>query len=76
MFTCGQLFAYFTKKRNGLKRTMEELITIRGCKGPSIKYVTVEGDGVQEGVTVCDGGSRACDVTLIKKIIIHMKPEI
>jgi len=37
-------------------------------KGPSIKYVTLEGDGVREGVTVCDRerGSRACDVTLIK----------
>jgi len=24
--------------------------------GPSIKYVTLEGDGVFEGATVCDGG--------------------
>ena len=23
-------------------------------RGPSIKYVTLEGKGVQEGVTVCD----------------------
>ena len=32
----------------------------------------------REGPTVCDreGGSRACDVTLIKKIIIHVRPEI
>jgi len=37
-------------------------------KGPSIKYVTLEGEGVREGVTVCDkgeGGERARDVTLI-----------
>jgi len=34
--------------------------------GPSIKYVTLERWGVQEGVTVCDmgGGSRACNATL------------
>ena len=25
-------------------------------KGPSIKYVTLEGEGVREGVTVCDRG--------------------
>ena len=24
--------------------------------GPSIKYVTLQGEGVQENVTVCDGG--------------------
>ena len=43
-----------------------------------MKYVTLEGEGVREGVTVCDrgGGSRACDVTLINFIIIHMKLEI
>src|SRR6218665_2271141 len=36
------------------------------------------GEGVREGVTVCDRGrgSRACDVTLIKFFIIHMKHEI
>jgi len=34
--------------------------------GPSIKYVTFDGEGVQEGVTVCDRGRgpKACDVTL------------
>ena len=34
--------------------------------------------GVLEAVTVCDRGrgSRACDVKLIKKFIIHMKHEI
>jgi len=33
-----------------------------------------EGDGVGEGVTVCDRGrgSRACDVTLIHFFIIHV----
>jgi len=33
--------------------------------GPSIKYITFEGEGVR-GMTVCDrgGGKRACDVTL------------
>ena len=31
--------------------------------GPSIKYVTLEGEGVQEGVTG-GGGPRACDITL------------
>ena len=43
-----------------------------------LKHVTLEGEGVRESVTVCDRGrgSRACDVTLIKKIIIHMKHEI
>ena len=55
-------------------------INLRYIKGPSIKYVTLEvGEGVQEGVTVCDrgdGGSRACDVTLIQIFIIHMKHEI
>ena len=25
-------------------------------KGPSIKYVTLEGEGVREGVAVCDRG--------------------
>ena len=47
-------------------------------KGPSIKYVTLEGEGVREGVTVCDRGmgSRACHVTLIHFVIIHMKHEI
>ena len=36
------------------------------------------GEGVRESVTVCDRGrgSRACDVTLITKIVIHMKHEI
>src|SRR6218665_1933662 len=35
--------------------------------GPSIKYATLKGEGVREGVTVCDRGrgSGACDVTLI-----------
>ena len=44
---------------------------------PSIKYVKLEGEGVQEGVTVYDrgGGPRECDVTLLKKFI-HMKPKI
>ena len=27
-------------------------------KGPSIKYVTLEGEGVREGVTVCDRGGQ------------------
>jgi len=47
-------------------------------KGPSIKYVTLEEEGVRVGVTVCDRGrgSRACDVTLIQIFIIHMKHEI
>jgi len=42
-----------------------------------MKYVTLEGEKVQEGVTDCDRGEgpRACDVTLLKKII-HMKPNI
>ena len=36
--------------------------------GPSIKYVTLEGEGVREGVTVCDRGRgpRACDVYAYK----------
>ena len=34
-------------------------------KGPSIKNVTLEKEGVPEGVTVCDrGGPRAYYVTL------------
>src|SRR6218665_2689662 len=39
----------------------------QSARGPSIKYVTLEGEGVREGVTVCDRGrgSRACDVMLI-----------
>src|SRR6218665_79326 len=38
-------------------------------RGPSIKYVTLE--GVLEGVTVCDRGkgSRACDVTFIHVLL-------
>src|SRR6218665_1587257 len=48
--------------------------------GPSIKYmyVTLEGAGVRESVTVCDRGrgSRACDVTLIIFFIIYIKHEI
>src|SRR6218665_4048968 len=45
------------------------LILSPNPKGPSIKYVTLEGEGVRKGVTVCDrgGGPRACDVTLLKK---------
>ena len=31
--------------------------------GPSIKYVTLEGEGVQEGVTVCDRGGGKGHVT-------------
>src|SRR6218665_1148153 len=33
--------------------------------GPSIKYVTLEGKGVRDGVTVCDrgGGKDMCDIT-------------
>src|SRR6218665_3237278 len=27
-------------------------------KGPSIKYVTLEGEGVREGVTVCNRGRK------------------
>ena len=57
-----------------------QIIDLRGttCKRLSIKYVTLEGEGVREGVTVCDRGrgSRACDITLIKNCIIHMEPEI
>src|SRR6218665_1450675 len=47
-------------------------------KGPSIKYVTFEREGVVEGVTVCDRGrgSKACDITLINFCIIHMKHDI
>ena len=44
------------------------------CRGgPSIKYVTLEEEGIREGVTVCDRGrgSRVCDVTLIQIFIIH-----
>jgi len=46
--------------------------------GPSIKYVTLEGEGVRESLAVCDRGrgSRACDVTLIQIFIIHLKHEI
>ena len=28
----------------------------KGHRGPSIKYVTLEGEGVREGVTFCDRG--------------------
>src|SRR6218665_2504884 len=59
------------------KQTMKELL--RTVEGPSIKYVTLEGEGVRECVTVCDrgGGSRACDVTLTNFFILHnMKHEI
>ena len=31
--------------------------------GPSIKYVTLEGEGVREGVTVCDRGRGQEHVT-------------
>ena len=48
----------------------------RGGWGP---YVTVEGEGVREGVIVCDRGKgrvKRIDVTLINFFIIHMKHEI
>jgi len=32
------------------------IIIMRLSKGPSTKYVTLEGEGVREGVTVCDRG--------------------
>ena len=43
-------------------------------QGPSIKYVTLEGRGVRESVTVCDTGrgSRACDVTLINFFLSYI----
>ena len=42
--------------------------------GPSIKYVTLEGEVVREGVTVCDRerGPRACEVILFN-FFIDMK---
>jgi len=44
--------------------------------GPSIKYVTLEGEGVR-GVTVCDrGGVQWHDTSHFKKYFIHMKPKI
>ena len=53
------------------------VITEELSKSPSIKYVTIEGEGFEK-VTVCDRGRglRACDITLIKNFIIHMKHEI
>ena len=44
---------------------------------PSIKYVTLEGEGDREGVTVCDrGGGREPVTSHLYVFIIHMKPEI
>src|SRR6218665_2517832 len=41
------------------------------------KVSHARGEGVREGVTVCDRGRvRTCDVTLINSFIIYMKHEI
>ena len=47
-------------------------------KGPSIKYVTLEGEEVREGVTVCDRGRGVKSMWrhAYTKFIIHMKHEI
>jgi len=37
------------------------------------KVCRAQGEGVREGVT--EEGSKACDITLLKSFIIHMKPE-
>ena len=47
-------------------------VTTELSVGPSIKYVTLEGGGVQEGVTVLWQGQG---MSQFKKII-HMKPKI
>ena len=56
----------WANKDTGERETQVRLNPL-SLKGPSIKYVTLEGKGVREGVTVCDRGrgSRAYDVTLI-----------
>ena len=45
---------------------------------PSRKYVTLEGEGVCEGVTVCDRGrgSKEYVTSHFAKKIMDMKPEI
>ena len=43
-------------------------------KGPSIKYVTLEGEGVREGVT--EEGVQEHVMSHFKKKFIHMKPKI
>jgi len=45
-------------------------------KGPSIKYVMLEGEGPRRCDSFLREGSRAWYVTLFKFVIIHMKPEI
>jgi len=39
--------------------------------GPSIKYVTLEGEGVREGGTVCDGEGVQEHVTSRLEIFYH-----
>jgi len=43
-----------------------------------MKYVTLEGEGVREGVTVCDRGEGVQEhvTSHFKKNFIHMKPKI
>ena len=47
-------------------------------KGPSIKYVTLEEEGVRVGVTVCDRGrgGQANVTSRLYIFIIHIKHEI
>ena len=37
-------------------KTATSVVLYSVVKGPSIKYVTLEGEGIREGVTVCDRG--------------------
>jgi len=42
-------------EKNLILKTRNEFDT-NYYEGPSIKYITLEGGGVREGVTVCDSG--------------------
>ena len=57
----------------GTSRLKSHFKSLNGSNGPSIKYVTLEGEGVREDVTICDrgGGARACDVILLKFFLTY-----
>src|SRR6218665_254843 len=46
----------YTNPNTNPKTLTAGILTLNAHQGPSIKYVTLEGEGVRESVTVCDRG--------------------